>query len=63
MTAVPGAMAVTNPDADTVATDVLSLLQVPVPFPPITGSMVEKVAVSPMHNRSLPLMDVTLALG
>ena len=59
----PAPVAVTFPDASTVVTAVLSLLQMPVP-PLRTTELAVKVVVLPIHNGLLmPVTDAMLALG
>ena len=59
---VPAPTPVTNPEALTVATEALLLLQAPVP-PPRTTPVVVYVAVAPIHSGVVPVTDVILAFG
>ena len=62
MLQVPAANAVTRPDEFTVATAVLSLLQLPVP-PPVTTLLALLVAVAPLQSAEVPVTEAMLALG
>jgi len=61
---VPDATAVTKPVVDpTVATDVVPLLQVPLPLPPRLTPLPLYVAEPPIHNGLVPDTELMAILG